>query len=304
LKRRGADFVKILTLPSREAFFAVADEAHKQNISLVGHLPIDVSAAEASDAGMHSSEHLFYSAFSLSLSEHEAELRKRLAEAQKARDYSAQEKVTHDAESSYSADKAAALWQTLKRNGTWVSPTLASLDISSRPQHWDPNDPGLAFVPPALAKEWRASINDPSVKNRAAWMQRQSSNDWKLTGEMHRAGVSLLVGSDSLDPFVFPGDSLHHELAEFVQAGFTPLEAIQAATRGAAQFLGREKDFGTVEAGKVADLVLLDANPVENIANSRKILAVIRNGQYLDRAALDMLLARAKSAAAAAPAEK
>jgi imidazolonepropionase-like amidohydrolase len=125
-----------------------------------------------------------------------------------------------------------------------------------------------------------------------------------LTGQLHRAGVSLLVGSDSLDPFVFPGDSLHRELAEFVQAGYTPLEVIQAATQGAAKFVGRENELGTVEQGKIADLILLDANPLENISNTRKILAVIRNGQYLNRAALDALLAKAKSAAAAVPAEK
>ena len=142
------------------------------------------------------------------------------------------------------------------------------------------------------------------MKERAAWLGRQAANDLKLTGELHRGGIPLLVGSDSLDPFVFPGESLHRELAEFVKAGFTPLETIEAATRGAAQFLGREKDLGTVEVGKTADLVMLDRNPLENISNTRKILAVLRNGQYLDRAALDALLARAKAAAAAAPAKK
>ena len=304
LKKRGADFIKIISLPSREAFFAVADEARKQGISFVGHLPLDVDAAEASDAGMHSIEHLFYSAFSLSLSARQAELRKSLADAQNARDYSAQEKVTHDAEASYSPEKAAALWNTLKENKTWVTPTLASLEISSHPQSWDPHDAGLAFVPVDLAKEWRAAISDKSSQDQGAWMQRQSSNDWKLTSEMHRAGVSLLAGSDSLDPFVFPGDSLHQELEQFVRAGFTPLEAIQSATGGATQFLGRDKDFGTVEVGKMADLVLLEANPLENISNTRKIVAVIRNGQYLDRNALDRLLAKARSAAAAVPAEK
>jgi imidazolonepropionase-like amidohydrolase len=139
------------------------------------------------------------------------------------------------------------------------------------------------------------------MKKRAAWLGRQAVNDWKLAGELHRGGIPLLVGSDSLDPFVFPGDSLHRELAEFEQAGFTPLEAIQAATLGAAQFLGRERDCGTVEPGKTADLVLLDANPLENIANTRKILAVIRNGNYLDRAALNAMLAKAKAAAAVPP---
>lgn len=304
LKQRGADFIKIISLPSREAFFAVADEARKQNISFAGHLPFEIGAAEASNAGMHSIEHFLYSGFALSFSSQEEELRKRLVEAERRGDSAAWEKIAHEADATFSPEKAAVLFQTLKKNGTWVTPTIASLDITSHPDSWKLDDPNLDFVPPSLAKQWRSSFNDARMKERAAWLGRQAANDWKLTGELHRGGIPLLVGSDSLDPFVFPGDSFHRELAEFVQAGFTPLEAIHAATLGAAQFVGREKDFGTVEAGKTADLVLLDANPLENISNTRKILAVIRNGQVLNRAALDALLAKAKSAAAAVPADK
>ena len=304
LKKRGANFIKIITMPSRDAFFAVADESKKQNISFVGHLPFEIGAKEASDAGIHSIEHLLYSAFSLSFSSKEAELRPRLVQAEKSGDSAAWEEIAHESDATYNPEKAAALFQTLKKNGTWVTPTLASLNITSHPEKWKTNDPLLDFVPLALAKEWRDSFNDAEMKQRAAWLARQASNDWKLTGELHGAGVPLLVGSDSLDAFVFPGDSFHQELAELVRAGFAPMEALQAATRGAAQFLGREKEFGTVEAGHAADLVLLDANPIENISNTRKVWAVIRNGGYYDRAALDAMLARAKEAAAAVTGEK
>jgi imidazolonepropionase-like amidohydrolase len=299
LKQRGANFIKIISMPSRDAFFAVADESKKQNIPFVGHLPFEVSAQEASEAGMRSIEHLLYSGFALSFSSNEAELRPRLVQAEKSGDSAAWEQIAHEADSTYSPEKAAALFQTLKKNGTWVTPTLASLDITAHPENWKTDDPLLAFLPVSLTKEWSYSLQDVRMKQRAAWLARQAANDWKLTGELHHAGVPLLVGSDSLDPFVIPGDSFHHELSELVRAGFTPMEALQAATQGAAQFLGREKELGTVETGHVADLVLLSANPVENIANTRKVWAVVRNAGYYDRAALDALLTRAKEAAAA-----
>jgi imidazolonepropionase-like amidohydrolase len=304
LKKRGANFIKIISMPSRDAFFAVADESKKQNIPFVGHLPFEIGAIEASDAGMRSIEHFLYSAFALSFSSKEAELRPRLVQAEKNGDSTAWEQIAHEADATYSPEKAAALIETLKKNGTWVTPTLASLDITAHPENWKTDEPLLAFVPPVLAKEWRDSIDGTQRKQHAAWLGRQAANDWKLTGELHHAGVPLLVGSDSLDPFVIPGDSFHHELAEFVRAGFTPMEALQAATRGAAQFLGRDKEFGTVEISHSADLVLLSANPVEDIANTRKVWAVIRNGSYYDRNALDRLLAGAKEAAAAVSGEK
>jgi len=300
LKKRGADFIKVISLPSREAFFAVADEARKQDISFVGHLPLEVGASEASDAGMHSIEHLYYSSFALSVSSREEELRQRLAEAAKKRDSDEEEKIMLEAKSSYSAEKAAGLWKTLKKNGTWVTPTLASLEISSHPGQWDSNHPDLVFVPPGLAKQWRDSINDQRVKDGAASQLRQSSSDLYLTGEMHAAGVSLLVGSDSLDPFVFPGLSLHQELAQLVHAGLTPMEALQAATQGAAQFLGWDKKLGTIERGRIADCVLLKANPLVRFSNARETAAVILGGRYLDTAALGKMLSKASAAAQAA----
>jgi imidazolonepropionase-like amidohydrolase len=112
----------------------------------------------------------------------------------------------------------------------------------------------------------------------------------ELVGEMHRAGVKILAGTDLGNPYVYPGFSLHDELALLVQAGLTPLEALQTATLNPAKFFGKETELGTIEKGKLADLVLLDANPLENINNTTKINAVVLNGRLLDRAALDKLL--------------
>jgi imidazolonepropionase-like amidohydrolase len=303
LKRQGGDFIKIVSLPSKETFFAVADESKKQGITFCGHLPFQVSVIEASNAGIHSIEHLLYSAFSLSFSSKEEDLRERLIAAEEKGDSVAWEAIAHEADATYSAEKAATLFATLKKNGTWVTPTLFSLDTASHPEEWTVDDAQLDFLPASLARQWRESLHDNQMRERAAWLARQAANDWKLTAELHRAGITLLAGSDSLDPYNFIGDSLHKELGELVRAGLTPGEALQTATRGAARFLGRDRELGSIESGKIADLVLLDANPLDKIQNTEQITAVIRGGNYLDRAALDKLLAQAKSAAAAVPAK-
>jgi len=118
---------------------------------------------------------------------------------------------------------------------------------------------------------------------------------------MQKAGVGILAGTDTPNPYCFPGFGLHDELGYLVQAGLTPMQALQAATLNPARFLGREKDLGTVETGKIADLVLLDANPLDNIGNTRKIAAVIYGGKVFDRSALDGMLAKVQDLAGRKP---
>jgi imidazolonepropionase-like amidohydrolase len=120
-----------------------------------------------------------------------------------------------------------------------------------------------------------------------------------MTLAMFRAGVPFMAGTDTAaGVHVFPGFSLHEELALFVQAGLTPMQALQTATRNPAEFMGRLDDLGTVAQGKLADLVLLDANPLDNIANTRRIRAVVLAGRYFDRTDLDRMLQDVEKAAA------
>src|SRR5262249_49011180 len=157
LKQRGADFIKIIGVPSREAFFAVADEARKQGLPFVGHVPAVISAAEASDAGMHSIEHIVYSGIALDCSSREKELREAIATARANRDAKASAQALADAADSFSAEKAAALWALFKKNGTWVVPTLASISVqtgSKLSPEQQMQDPRLDFVPASLRKQW------------------------------------------------------------------------------------------------------------------------------------------------------
>ena len=140
--------------------------------------------------------------------------------------------------------------------------------------------------------------NDPRLASKRpvdyALDRRIFRKHLQLVGVMRRAGVKFIAGTDVLNPFAFPGFSLHDELALLVEAGLTPLEAIQSATVNAAAYVGQSQEVGTVDAGKAADLVLLDASPLENISNTKRIAAVVIRGRLLQRADLDRALNEAE----------
>ena len=298
LQKRGADFIKIIEV-SRENYFAIAEESKKDSIPFAGHIPSEVTATEASNAGQKSIEHIIYSSLAFDCSTQSDELREKMQEASSKRDSQASADITDQANHTFSAEKAAALWQTFKKSGTWVTPTLFSIWVNAHQLEMSPDDPQLAYLPASLRKEW-APAKTPSKDERdtEAWWQRQFENDRKLTGEMNRAGVRLLAGSDSLDRYDFVGTSLHRELQMLASAGLTPLQALQTATLNPAEFLAVAKS-GRISAGYSADLVLLDGDPMRDIAYTGKITAVILRGRFLEREELDAMLATARAAAAA-----
>src|SRR5207244_5453779 len=120
-----------------------------------------------------------------------------------------------------------------------------------------------------------------------AGAKRVCQKSLEIVGAMRRAGVQIIAGTDTPNPFVFPGFSLHDELGLLVKAGLTPMDALQAATRNAANYLGMLDSAGTIEKGKLADLVLLDADPLADIRNTKKIKAVVVGGKFVNRAMLD-----------------
>jgi len=300
LHAEGANFIKIGSRLTRALYFAIADETGKLNMAFTGHVPDAVPVEEASFSGMGSMEHLF--GVMLQCSSKSAELRKRLAEA---KDRAERAKIADEIEATFSEEIAGALFKEWAKRGTYQTPTLVWTRNTSMLDKGNPADPSLRYVPEALRKEWSPANADKIVSLAGrAFYARKLKNDLRLVGLMHKAGVPLLAGSDALDPFVFPGDSLHSELELLVSAGLSPVEALRTATINAARFMAQERQRGEVRAGRVADLVMLDDDPLKDIRNTRKVHAVFSRGVYYTRTELDKMLndaARTFGAVAASP---
>lgn len=273
-----ADFVKVYSLLPRDAYFAIVDEARKREIPFAGHVPGSVSAAEASDAGQHSIEHL--TGVLTACSAEEQAIREATVAA--GGWLSQTERLLR----TYDDEKAAALFARFAKNGTWHCPTLTVLrNIAFMPDPSIVEDPNLKYMPPQVRGMW-----DPDRVSR--WTNKGAFAKYlQIVGQMHEAGVGILAGTDVLNPYCFPGFSLHGELELLVDAGLTPLAALQAATLNPAEYLDLREQFGTVEEGRIADLVLLEANPLEKIGNTRRIAAVVLGGRLYRQADLQNMLA-------------
>jgi imidazolonepropionase-like amidohydrolase len=305
-QERGADFVKVYDGLPRSAYFSIAGEAKKRGIPFEGHVPESVSAEEASDAGQSSIEHLTRVALSCTKQEStvDAELKKQ-EDLFRAQGATMQQKIESGRSimelnarvvQTYDDDTAQALFARFVKNGTWQCPTLTLLKAKID----DPlpaADPRRKYLPKADRARFEAGYykNFPPGP-RAAMVQlakMEFEESMKIVGKMHSAGVPILAGTDAMNPQCFPGFSLHDELAFLVDAGLTPLAALQTATRNAAQFMGQLDLRGTIETGKIADLVLLDKDPLADIHNTRAIQAVVLGGKLYPRTALDAMLEKA-----------
>jgi imidazolonepropionase-like amidohydrolase len=295
-KREGADFVKVYQRLSRETFLAIADESKKQGLPFAGHVPNSVSAREASDAGMKSIEHL--TGVLLASSSREDELRAFAADPTAAppEEQTRRDRLIRD---TYSREKEAALLQRFKRNHTWQTPTLivsrnGILGVPVR------DDPRLKYVPAFLKTIWQQQMDGHRQRpaERAEFLKWNYERLVDTVGMMHQARVDLLAGTDAFNPYCFPGFSLHDELELLVGAGLTAADALRAATIDPARFLGKEAEMGSVSKGKIADVVLLDADPLKDIRNTKRIHAVFFQGKLYERQALDKMLSDVAATAA------
>ena len=292
------DFLKVYSLLPREVYLSIAQQAKAAGIPFAGHVPLTVSIAEASDAGQQTMEHLYE--YAIACSSIENELRKMreqvIVEAGSPRGlYDNKELATtinQRAVSSFDEAKAKVLFEKLAKNKTWQCPTLTVLrNLAFLETPEVQNNPNLKYIPAAF----RASIapaKDKNGRSPEAFARSQENYRWnlKLLRQIHEAGVPILAGTDCLNPFCLPGFSLHDELGLLVEAGLTPIEALRAATINPAIFQNQEDQFGAIRVGLRADLVLLNANPLEDIANTKSIKAVILNGKYIDQQQRSKLL--------------
>jgi imidazolonepropionase-like amidohydrolase len=301
LKTAGADFVKVYTWLPRDAYFAIAKEAKKQGIPFEGHVPMSVTALEASDAGQKSIEHL--NGIDLICSARENEIRNALLKPGSEMSDSIGRRVVIEASASYSEEKAAKAFTRLTNNHTWQVPTfVAFLQDAEFNDSRVTDDPRLKYIPSSIQKEWSEYAKQNASPTP---LDRVFERHLAIADAMHRAGIQILAGTDTAwrVPFTYAGFSLHDELALLVRAGLTPAEALQSATIDPARFLGIEKDLGAVEKGKIANLVLLNADPLDDIHNTTKISEVFLAGKEFDRVELDQMLRTAEASAKGAPAK-
>jgi hypothetical protein len=260
-KEAGFEQIKVRDRITLELLKAEADEAHKLGMTLTGHVPKVLNARQAVEAGQDQISHINFIAPlivpKISVS----------AQGQRVFDFE--------------GPNVKQAIQFFKDHNTVIDPTLVYMEMFSRNKKTPITtfEPGFAHVPREYAEHMNnIGVEPASEKFWSAMIERFIA----IVGALHKAGVTIVAGTD----VVVPGHSLHRELELFVEAGFTPMEAIQAATIVPARVMKRDKDVGTIETGKRADLIIIDANPMESISNIRKLKWVIAGGRMYDSAEL------------------
>ena len=302
----NVDVIKVHSMTPRAAYFAILDEAKKKGIPVVGHVPDSVSIQEAIDSGQRTIEHDFGIAFANSL--RGKEFRDKLTAA--VADYVTRagpgfrvgpafmaRLAWHDsAMADLDFRTASAFAKSVAGRPVWFDPTLAvlnSMALASEPNGWDL--PELRYAPKA-AREFVDGL-PPNPHPTAAEIEAGRAtwaNVLKVFRELVREKAKFVAGTDVPVMPLVPGFSLHRELRLLVEAGLTPLEALQAASRNSAEAMNR-KDQGTLESGKLASMVLLGADPLKDIGNVDQVRTVILRGRLLDRSTLDRMLRDAEA---------
>lgn len=302
LAGRGVDFLKTGEEFTPEAFTGFATSAREHGMRFGGHVPPYLSVAEVAGMGMASIEHardlpldcsdygpVFRAAVQAVISGDSEDWPDRLQTPARARD-------------SFNEARCDAQIAAMLQSGTYYVPTHLTREMDFRAgEDAYRNDPRLSYIIALQRESWVEDM-DRTVQ-RMGDMRGDLQDFFRLglrtTAMAHAAGVPIMAGTDANDTMVFPGFSLHDELRHLVAAGLSPMEALRAATSVPAIYLNRSDEFGGVAVGRMADLVLLEADPLADIANTTAIAAVFFGGTYRDRAALDQILAGVRASVAA-----
>ncbi len=296
LNNANVDIIKLYEMLSPEIFTALIQMADSLNIPVTGHVPLSIDAIEASHAGMRSMEHLrnLELAFSKNWDSLLLVRRNMLSKGKDKIGMTLRSGI-HRSQRAYALANVDTIrkkevFRTLKNNETWQVPTLTIMTVAS-----------LQFFG---TDEWKATFKLLPKGIEQAWLERLgkflkipkreetiSYGNWmlKTTKELYDAEVKIMAGTDTPIFFLTPGYSLHEELALLVKSGLTPMQALDAATVQPAAYFKMDDKIGTIEEGKIADLILLNANPLKDIRNTTQIESVIKDGKLHDRKVLDSL---------------
>jgi imidazolonepropionase-like amidohydrolase len=267
LKGRGVDLIKVHDHTPADAFFAIADEARRQNLPLAGHKPLGLTIEQVVDAGQGDIEHLDNTELWKPCSGGEA----------------------------YRPEGCRSFFAMLAQKGIWQTPTMAAfgeLGSIGTPASLIPAD-RMAYAGRSLRAMWAGNQGTFVTPDVIRQMRAAVEVAARVTTDMAKAGVPILAGCDTM----IAGFCVHDELAVMVRGGMTPLAALQTATINPARYFKLQQTAGSVSAGRRADLVLLDGNPLSDIANVGRIRAVVLGGRLLERSDLDRLLDQVRAAA-------
>ncbi len=292
--RRGIDFLKPYNRLSRDAYLALAEAAREEGLYLAGHHPLAIPATEVVAAGQRSIEHALLFIWACYPD---------IASVRSADDFRAMytNELRERMIAEHDAERCTQLHQAMITAGTAFVPTHTTRKMDAFAS--DPayrNDSRLRYIPGPLRLLWNNDADNMIARGGEGGAENyQAFYEFGLTqtGVAHRAGVTVLAGTDAPDSFVFPGSALHDELEHLVAGGLSPLDALRSATLEPANFLGLAQEAGEIVPGVRADLVLLQSNPLEDISAVRDIEAVVLAGAVYDRERLDALLEGVEAAA-------
>jgi imidazolonepropionase-like amidohydrolase len=260
----GAQQIKIYSSVKPEIVKAITAAAHARGMTVTGHVPRGMTAIDAVMDGMDQINHLEYlgSYFAAYPQSTDGRL-----------------DPTGIPELQIGSDRASQLIEILRQRGTVLDPTLATYELWAHTAPLDQLEPGVRHLPPQLKQ---ALDSPPAGAERRPLVEMQEKIRREAIRRLHAAGVVMVAGTDQ----GIPGYSLHREIELYVEAGFTPLEALQSATIHAARAVGRERDVGSLQVGRRADVVLLDADPLADIRNTRRVWRTVAAGVVYEPAPL------------------